>query len=131
MLLPLGDHGSQLVHGFLAYVPIPQSKRHLDLQSHFAEITLVTNRHLQTSRQDNSNKSVFSYIRMLTTWHCPHSHAAAAANRSTSPARRAHSSSKLAAAGLLLWTDSRTAIVPFRKLCSAYYAGSANKVLQY
>jgi len=25
------------------------------------------------------NKSVFSYLRMLTTWHCPHSPAAAAA----------------------------------------------------
>jgi len=48
-------------------------------------------------------KSVFSYLRTLTTWHCPHSPAARRcfSNRSISPARRAHSS-KPAAAGLLL-----------------------------
>jgi len=48
-------------------------------------------------------KSVFSYLRTLTTWHCPHSPAARRrfSNRSISPVRRAHSS-KPAAAGLLL-----------------------------
>jgi len=62
------------------------------------------------------NKSVFSLLCMLTTWHCPHSPTAAAerqpcSSRSMSPARRAHSS-KPAAAGLPLWahagTDRRT-----------------------
>ena len=56
--------------------------------------------------------AAFSYLRTLTTWHCPHSPAArrCCSNRSVSPARRAHSS-KPAEAGLLLWihpvTDRR------------------------
>jgi len=62
------------------------------------------------------NKSVFSYLRTLTTWHCPHSHGArcCCSSRSLSPARRAHNS-RPAVAGLLLWahaeTDGRT---PYR-----------------
>jgi len=44
-------------------------------------------------------KPEFSFLRRLTTWHCPHSPAAAAERRSCSnqsifPARRAHSSSR-------------------------------------
>ena len=46
----------------------------------------------------SNNKSLFSYLRMLTAWHCPHSHAIAAAVDQLSLARRAHSS-KPAAAG--------------------------------
>jgi len=53
------------------------------------------------------NKSVFSHLRTLATWHCLHSHAAAAAMTDTSPVRRAHSS-KPAATGLLLWADAGT-----------------------
>ena len=57
-------------------------------------------------------KSVFSFLQMLTKWHCPHLPAAAAecrqcSNRSISPARRAHCS-KPAAAGLVLWAHART-----------------------
>jgi len=81
------------------------------------------------------NKFVFgSFLRTLTTWHCPHSPAAAAverrlySNRSISPARRAHSS-KPAAAGLLLWAHAslvrRTDTV--HRPCSAYYSDSTNK----
>jgi len=56
--------------------------------------------------------NVSSYLRTLTTRHCPHSPAArrCCSDRSASPARLAHSS-KSAAAGLLLWdrqTDGRT-----------------------
>ena len=58
-------------------------------------------------------QSVFSFLRTLTTWHCPHLSAARRyySIQSISPALRAHSS-KPAAAGLLLWahaaTDTRT-----------------------
>jgi len=46
------------------------------------------------------NESALSFLRAPTTWHCPHSPAAAAErrtsrNRSISPARRAHSSKPL------------------------------------
>ena len=77
------------------------------------------------------NKSVFSYLRTLTTWHCPHSAAArrCCSNRSIPP-RWAHSS-KSAAAGLLLCahagTDSQTDTLPFHRPCSTYYASTANK----
>jgi len=85
-----------------------------------------------------SNMSVFSYLRTLTTWHCPHSPATrcCCSNRSISPARWAHGK-KLVAAGLLLWahartdgrTDRRTDSLPFYRPCSAYYASSANNWL--
>jgi len=75
---------------------------------------------------------MFSYLRTLTTWHCPHSLAAAAAMEPISPARLAHSS-KSAAADLLLWahagtdrrTDRRTDTVTFHRPCSSNYAAEA------
>ena len=77
---------------------------------------------------------MFSYLRTLTTWHCPHSAAArrCCSNRSIPP-RWAHSS-KSAAAGLLLCahagTDSRTDTLPFHRPCSTYYASTANKKMK-
>ena len=66
-------------------------------------------------------KSVFSYLRTLTTWHCPHSPAARRcfSNRSISPARWAHSSKPTAAGVLLLaqqhkQTDRHKAIASTR-----------------
>ena len=63
-----------------------------------------------------NNKSVFSYLDTLTTWHCPHSPTAHhwCSKRSISPARRAHTSKTLAGGLLLLaraGTDGRT---PYR-----------------
>jgi len=58
----------------------------------------TTNNHLH-------NKSVFSYLRTLTTWHCPHS-PATRRRWSISLASRAHSS-KSAKASLLLWARVR------------------------
>ena len=53
-------------------------------------------------------KSVFSYLRTLTTWHCPHSPAARRcfSNRSISPARRAHSSKPAAARVCFYWSNN-------------------------
>ena len=80
------------------------------------------------------NKSVIRYLRMLTTWHCLHLPATShsCSSWSVSPACQAHSS-KLAAAGLLLWllwahagTDRRT---PYSFTDSALHTmqGNANK----
>jgi len=87
-------------------------------------------------RNASANKSVFSCLRTLTTWHCPHLQAArrCCSCRSISPIRRARSS-KRAAAGLLLRaragrdgrTDGQTDTAPFHRHCSANYAASANK----
>ena len=68
-------------------------------------------------------------LRTLTTWHCPHSSAAAAAvDRYHLPA--GPTAANLQQPGLLLWThagtDRRTDTVPFDRPCSAYYARSAN-----
>ena len=81
------------------------------------------------AKDDTSNKFAFSYLRRLTTWHCPHSSAAAAAvDRYHLPA--GPTAANLQQPGLLPWahagTDSRTDTVPFDRPCSAYYAGSAN-----
>ena len=74
------------------------------------------------------NKSMFSYQRTLTMWHCPHSplHAIAAerrpcSNRSISPAHRAHSS-KPAAAGWYRQTDGHRTVTQ----TLLRYAGSVN-----
>ena len=82
---------------------------------------------LLTDDTNSFNYSVFSYLRTLATWHCPHSPAAAA-----SPARRAHSSKPATAHVLLLAhaetdkrTDRRTDTVPFHRHCSAQYTCSA------
>jgi len=93
---------------------------------------------------------VFSYLRTLTTWHCPQPLAArrCCSNRSVSFASRAHSS-KSVAPGLLLWADAgsdsdgrkdrwtdgpadrRSRTVPFHRPCSVHYAGNANKAIVY
>ena len=94
------------------------------------------------------NKSVFSLLRQLPTWHCPHllqsaiccwAPAPAARrdcnkrplciNRSTSPVRRALSSNPAAAAldRRGRHTDGRTDARPFNRPCSACYAGSISK----
>ena len=70
---------------------------------------------------------LFSYLRILTTWHCPRSSTACrcCSNWSIAPSCRAYRS-RPAAAGLLVWacagTDRRTDTVPFHRSCSAYYA---------
>ena len=79
--------------------------------------------------ENRVNKSVFSFLRTLTTWHYTHSPAVLLRTGSNLSAGRTHSS-KPAAAALLLWfhagTDRRTDTVPFHRPCFAYYAGSAN-----
>jgi len=84
------------------------------------------------------NRSVFSFLRTLTTWHCPHSPAACRCcrasalqhRRSRSPAARVHSSSGFAVVGPC-WdrqTDGHRTVT--YRSCFAYYAGSAdNKLL--
>jgi len=66
---------------FLAALPAP------DISS-IPAVDAVDRRDIQTDRLDRFitlrtyyadrvlNKSLFSYLRTLTTWHCPHSHAA-------------------------------------------------------
>ena len=87
---------------------------------------------LNKSKHKFKKNSVFSYLRTLTTWHCPHSPAADAerrpcSNRSISPA------SSRKPTGLLLraraGTDRRTDTVPLHRPCCTYYAGSANETL--
>jgi len=79
------------------------------------------------------NKSVFSNLRMLTTWHCPHSPAAAAAiDRyiSCQPGPQQQTCSSYFAGVGPCWdreTDRRTDTVLFHRPCCAYYAGNANK----
>ena len=84
------------------------------------------------------NKPVFSFLRMLTMWHCPHSSASTpllpCSSRSISPARQVHSS-KPATAGLLLWThagqrDGETNTRTDNVLSnSPYYVGSVSSFL--
>ena len=83
----------------------------------------------------DSNMSVFSLLRTLTTWHCPHSprqHVSAAErwqcnNRSIYFARRTNSSKPAADRRTGRQTDGRT---PYSYIdpCSIYYAGSAENV---
>jgi len=69
---------------------------------------------------------VFSFLRTPTTWHCPHSPAAAAERRPCSNPLPA--AAKPVAAGLLQWTyagtdrqtDRQTDTVPLHRPCSAY-----------
>jgi len=80
-----------------------------------------------------------SFLRTLTTWHCPHSPAAAAerrlcSNRSISPTRRAHSSKPAArcCSGRMGQRDGQTDRQTDRHrtvtqtALRIYYAGSAN-----
>jgi len=83
------------------------------------------------------SKPVFGFLCTLTTWHCPHSPAAApcccAARRppllidiSCTPGPQQQTRRTLlqrSKAG----TDRQTDTVPFHRPCSAYYAGNANK----
>jgi len=65
---------------------------------------------LRQSSREWKNKSVFSQLRTLTTWHCPHWPAARryCSSRSISPARGLTHSNKPAAASLLLWAHAGT-----------------------
>ena len=90
----------------------PRSTGNLIVPGRRAVSTVTAGAHFPSRRGEEAelawvtgylhNKSVFSYLRTLTTWHCPHSPAAlrCCSNRSISPARRVHSS-KPAAASLL------------------------------
>jgi len=92
----------------------------------------------ESCTRTNMNKSVFSYLRTLKTWHYLRGLLLSAvlrpcSNRSISPTRRAHSSKPVARCcswrmeqtnGLIDGrTDIRTDAVPFHRPCSACYAG--------
>ena len=90
----------------------------------------------RTTEVVDKNKSMFNYLRTLTTWHCPHSPAAIAAiDRYLLPAghmQHQTCSRGFAAVGPC-WerqtyreTNRRTDYIPFHVPCSAYYAGSAS-----
>jgi len=86
---------------------------------------------LQLVLEQNShhfgNESVFSYLRMLTTCHCPHSRAAAAAT-DPSPAHQVHSSKPAAVAcGGDRQTDRQTDTRQLHRPCCEYEEGSVNK----
>ena len=77
------------------------------------------------------SKSLFRYLRTLTTWYCPHSSAAAAEiDRHLLPTgHKAANRPHAAEAGERdRQTGRRTDTVPFHKPYSAYYAGSASEV---
>jgi len=86
------------------------------------------------TRHKNIYKSVFSYLRTLITWHCPHSPAAAATiDRNILPAGPTTATCSSGFTRTTVgpcWdrqTDRRTDTVPFHRPRSAYYASSANK----
>jgi len=67
----------------------------------------------RTNAKERPKQVCVQLLHTLTTWHCPHSPAAAAArrqfsNRSISSGRRAHSSKPAAAAGWDGRTDRQT-----------------------
>ena len=78
---------------------------------------------------------MFSYLRTLTKWHCPHSPDAAAAINpyllAVGPTVADLQQRVYCCGAMQGQTDGRmdrqTDIIPFREPCSAYYAGSANK----
>jgi len=77
---------------------------------------------------------VFSYLRTLTTWHCPHLPTTAAAiDRFLLPTgpTAANLQQRVCCCGPMLGqtspADRRTDTVPIHRLCSTYYAYSANK----
>ena len=79
-----------------------------------------------------THTSVFSYLHTLTTWHCPHSPAAAAvSNRHLLPTNLQQ---RGCCCGYVLGhtdgqTDRRTDTVPFHRPCSTYIVGSANNAV--
>jgi len=82
-------------------------------------------------------KSVFSYLRKLTMWHCPHLPTAAAecqscSNWSICPACQAHSSKTSNSGPMPGQTDTHTTdIVPLHRPCSTHYASNENNVQMY
>ena len=77
---------------------------------------------------------MFSYLRTLTTWHCPHLPTTAAAiDRFLLPTgpTAANLQQRVCCCGPMLGqtspADRRTDTVPFHRPCSTYYAYSANK----
>ena len=80
------------------------------------------------------NKSEFSYRHMLTTWHCLHSPATAAANNRYLLPAGPTAANLPQQVWLRRWdspmlgqTDGWTDTVPFYKPCSTYYVRSTNK----
>ena len=74
-------------------------RRHV-VHAHRRPVDTSAARVVHRPRRYIINESALSFLRAPTTWHCPHSPAAAAErrpsrNRSISPARRAHSSKPL------------------------------------
>jgi len=77
---------------------------------------------------------VFSYLRTLTTWHCPHSPTERRCSSNLLPAGPVHRP----AAAVAEWWDGRTErqtdrqkdARQFHRRCSAYYASSGNNVKQ-
>ena len=97
----------------------------------------VTQKQLQNTEAYIYNKSAFSYLRTLITWHCPHSPAAAVATDqyilpAGSTAANLQQQGECAqcqvccCAPMLGQTYGQTDTVPFHTLCSEYCAGSAN-----
>ena len=97
----------------------------------------VTHKQLQNAEADIYNKSAFSYPRTLTTWHCPHSPAAAVATHqyilpagptaaNLQPQGACGQCQVCCCGPMLGQTYGRTDTVPFHRPCSEYYAGSAD-----
>jgi len=75
---------------------------------------------------------VFSFLRTLTTWHCPHSPASAVERRTCSNRYHLLTAASCSSSGPTRTdtrTDKRTDIWPFHRPCSAHYASSANNWL--
>jgi len=94
---------------------------------------------VRTTVMHEANKSVSGYLRTLTTRHCPHSPAAAAAaidrdlpTGLTAANLQQRYRGNSAAAGLLPWahagTDGRRTTYRHHRPCCVYYAGSVNNV---
>ena len=79
----------------------------------------------------NTNNSVISVVRRLSTWHCPHLllSAGAGSRQSVSPVHTALSSKPATCrccCRSMGQTDGQTDARPFHRPCSAYYAGTVN-----
>lgn len=81
--------------------------------------------------QKETSLSVFSYVRMMTKWHCPLPHAAVINGHLLPTPTPAANPRHDAAVGK--WnrdtdgrTDRRMDTIPFQRPCSTYYVGSAN-----
>ena len=77
-------------------------------------------------RLNNYYKSFFSYLRTLTTWHCPHSPAAATAiDTFCPPGPQQQTCNSGFAAMDLCWDRQMDGHRTVSQTCSTYYAGSA------